>query len=139
MAAYRCQMSFSVRPHPWWTPIGLLAVIGPSMKLNAGPPRLRSRSVSNVRSLSHRPSVECSSATWSGFAGTGWKVGIRGILCRVRLRPAQRLPASRLTRTSFRHELVNLVLVQILVERGVLRQVARQLGEPELEPFRQPA
>src|SRR5436190_18057405 len=104
--------------------------MGPSMKLNVGPPRLRSRSVSDVRSFAHRASVECSSATWSGFAGTGWKVGIRGILCRVRLRPAQRLPASRWTRTSFRHELVNLVVVQILVERGVLREIARQLGEP---------
>ena len=35
----------------WWTPIGLFAVIGPSMKLNVGPPRFCSRSRSKVRSL----------------------------------------------------------------------------------------
>ena len=33
----------SVRPQAWWTPIGLFAVIGPSMKLNRGPPRFCSR------------------------------------------------------------------------------------------------
>ena len=84
-----------MRPHAWWTPIGLLAVIGPSMKLNVGSPRLASRSVSNVRSLCHRASLECSSATWSGFAGTGWKGGIRGSLLRAGPFLAQRLPASR--------------------------------------------
>ena len=37
------------RPAPGvWTPIGLFAVIGPSMKLQLGPPRICSRSVSNV-------------------------------------------------------------------------------------------
>ena len=55
------------------TPAGPFAVIGPSMKLNVGPPRLRSRSLKNVPSSSQSARMSCSSAAWSGTAGSGVK------------------------------------------------------------------
>src|ERR687888_401543 len=62
------------------------------------------------------------------------------ILFRVPACPGsvQRADASGQERMSWRQVLVKLVLVQILVERRVLGQIARQLGKPELEPLRQP-
>ena len=63
------------RPAPaWWAPIGLFAVIGPSMKLNFGPPAFRSRSRSNVPSRSQRSRTSSSRARWSGTCGSGSNV-----------------------------------------------------------------
>ena len=42
-----------VRPQAWWTPIGLLAVIGPSRKLQCGPPAFWARSRAKVRRSRH--------------------------------------------------------------------------------------
>src|SRR6266542_3648090 len=41
------------------------------MKLNGGPPRLRSRSRSNTPSASHQARTSSSSARWSGYCGSG--------------------------------------------------------------------
>src|SRR6476469_77695 len=134
-------MSFRVRPHPWWTPIGLLAVIGPSMKLNGSPPRLRSRSVSKVRSRSHRSSTRCSSPIWSGCLGTGSNGGIRGVYSAGPRRPSrsgQGADPGSPREADAGVRSVKLVLVAEVVEGGVLGQVARQLGKPELEPLREP-
>src|SRR5919198_1065019 len=65
-------MSLYVRPHAWWTPIGLLAVMGPSRKLQRGPPAFCARRRSNVRCSAQRASRACSRATKSGFESTGW-------------------------------------------------------------------
>src|SRR5919197_4153709 len=52
-------------------PIALFAVIGPSMKLKGGPPRLRSRSWSKVRRSSHHVRISSSRAGWSGTGESG--------------------------------------------------------------------
>ncbi len=49
------------------------------MNENVGPPAFFSRNCSNVPSRSQRSSTRCSSATWSGSAGTGAKAGSAGI------------------------------------------------------------
>ena len=59
------------RPQAWWTPIGLLAVIGPSRKLQRGPPAFWARSRANVRRSRHWARISCSWATRSGFELTG--------------------------------------------------------------------
>src|SRR5688572_33076389 len=50
------------------------------MKLNVGPPRLRSRSRSNVLSRSQSSSTSRSSAGWSGTGGSGAKSCFEGML-----------------------------------------------------------
>ena len=77
MAWKRWKMSLYVRPQAWWTPIGLLAVIGPSRKLQRGPPAFCSRRRSNVRRSRQRASTSCSWATRSGLLLTGSNIGPR--------------------------------------------------------------
>src|SRR5829696_183571 len=77
MAWKRWNRSLYVRPQAWWTPIGLLAVIGPSRKLHRGPPSFWARRRANVRRSAHSPSSACSWATKSGLAVTGWNIGPR--------------------------------------------------------------
>src|SRR5690349_16803682 len=71
MAWKRWYRSLYARPQAWWTPIGLLAVIGPSRKLHLGPPAFCARSRANVRRSRHRARISCSWATKSGFDVTG--------------------------------------------------------------------
>src|SRR5438093_2793208 len=73
----RWKTSLYARPQAWWTPIGLLAVIGPSRKLHFGPPAFWARSRSNVRRARHSARISCSWATRSGFALTGRNIGPR--------------------------------------------------------------
>ena len=73
----RWNRSLYVRPQAWWTPIGLLAVIGPSRKLQRGPPAFWARSRANVRRSRQRARISCSWATRSGFAVTGRNIGPR--------------------------------------------------------------
>src|SRR5829696_6327561 len=77
MAWKRWNRSLYARPQAWWTPIGLLAVIGPSRKLQCGPPAFRARRRSNVRRSRHSARISCSCATRSGFALTGRNIGPR--------------------------------------------------------------
>src|SRR6266508_217380 len=77
MAWKRWKTSLYVRPQAWWTPIGLLAVIGPSRKLQRCPPASWVRSRANVRRLAQRASNSCSCATKSGFGLTVWNIGPR--------------------------------------------------------------
>ena len=67
----RWKRSLYARPQAWWTPIGLLAVIGPSRKLQRGPPAFWARSRANVPRSRHRSSSSCSWATRSGFDADG--------------------------------------------------------------------
>src|SRR5215213_3852158 len=71
MAWKRWNRSLYVRPQAWWTPIGLLAVIGPSRKLQCGPPAFWARRRAKVARSRHSARTSCSSATRSGRAGTG--------------------------------------------------------------------
>src|ERR1700675_2973524 len=77
MAWNRWKTSLEVRPQAWGTPIGLLAVIGPSRKLHFGPPAFWARRRSNVRRSRHSARVACSWAMRSGFAVTGRNIGPR--------------------------------------------------------------
>src|SRR4029450_4908909 len=64
-------------PQAWCTPIGLLAVIGPSRKLQRGPPAFCARSRANVRRSRHVSRSSCSWATRSGFEVTGRNMHLR--------------------------------------------------------------
>src|ERR1039458_7000204 len=64
-------MSFSERPHAWCTPIGLLAVIGPSRNDQRGPPAVWARSFSKMRFSSQKRSMARSMVGKSGTFGTG--------------------------------------------------------------------
>ena len=66
-----------MRPQAWWTPIGLFAVIGPSRKLQRGPPAFCARRRANVRRSAHCRSRSCSWATRSGLLETGANIGPR--------------------------------------------------------------
>ncbi len=77
MAWNRWKTSLYVRPQAWWTPIGLFAVMGPSRKLQRGPPAFWARSRSNVRRSRQRPRISCSWATRSGLLLTGSNIGPR--------------------------------------------------------------
>src|SRR5438045_7883603 len=77
MAWNRWKRSLYVRPQAWWTPIGLFAVIGPSWKLQRGPPAFWARSLANVPRSRQSSRISCSSATRSGRVGTGWNMGLR--------------------------------------------------------------
>src|SRR3954447_24149300 len=70
--------SLYVRPQAWWTPIGLLAVIGPSRKLQRGPLAFWARNRSNVRRSRHRSRISYSCATKSGFEVTGRNIRPQG-------------------------------------------------------------
>src|ERR1017187_5951308 len=63
-------MSFSERPHAWCTPIGLLAVIGPSRNDQRGPPAVWARSFSKMRFSAQKRSIARSMAGKSGTFGT---------------------------------------------------------------------
>src|ERR1039458_4228270 len=63
-------MSFSERPQAWCTPIGLLAVIGPSRNDQRGPPAVCARSFSKIRFSSQKRSIARSIAGKSGTFGT---------------------------------------------------------------------
>src|SRR5690349_4263315 len=92
----RWYRSLYARPQAWWTPIGLFAVIGPSRKLQRGPPAFCARSRANVRRSRHVASSSCSWATRSGFEVTGRNMHLRsarGIGGRPESRSATR-PAS---------------------------------------------
>src|SRR5665647_727496 len=71
MAWKRWKTSLYIRPQAWCTPIGLLAVIGPSRKLQRGPPAFWARRRANVRRSRQRARISCSWATRSGLLVTG--------------------------------------------------------------------
>src|ERR1035437_1077608 len=71
MAWNRWKTSLYVRPQAWWTPIGLFAVMGPSRKLQRGPPAFWARRRANVRRSRQRARISCSWATRSGLLATG--------------------------------------------------------------------
>src|ERR1017187_3339081 len=57
-------ISFSERPQAWCTPIGLLAVIGPSRNDQRGPPAVWARSFSTMRCSSQKRSMAGKSGTF---------------------------------------------------------------------------
>src|SRR5262245_38710991 len=64
-------MSLSERPQAWCTPIGLLAVIGPSRKDQRGPSFVWARSLSKMRRSAQKRRISRSRAGKSGIRGTG--------------------------------------------------------------------
>ena len=97
-----------MRPQAWWTPIGLLAVIGPSRKLQRSARRRSGRAAgrtSAARATAAR--ISCSWATRSGFELTGRNIGPRlGRMGRAGRRashvggPTRRNPSARRYRGS---------------------------------------
>ena len=65
MAWYRWKASLSVRPQAWWTPMGLLAVMGPSRNDHFLPPLLRDRNLLNMSADFQKSSTSCSFLTIS--------------------------------------------------------------------------
>src|SRR6476660_1382278 len=59
-----------MRPHAWWTPMGLLAVIGPSRKDQRGLPRFLARNFSKICRSSHQRRVARSRAGKSTWVST---------------------------------------------------------------------
>src|SRR5258705_8353207 len=62
-------MSLNVRPHAWWIPIGLFAVIGPSRKEKRGPPRFWATRCEKTCSRSQNSRVAVATATKSSGPG----------------------------------------------------------------------
>src|ERR1035437_4559285 len=90
-------MSLYVRPQAWWTPIGLLAVIGPSRKLQCGPPAFWARRRANVRRSRQRASISCSAPMRSGLGLTGRNIGPRLIVWNLALAGRRRANPGRRT------------------------------------------
>src|ERR1035438_8773532 len=64
-------MSFSERPQAWCTPMGLLAVMGPSRNDQGGPPAVCARSFRKIWRSSQKRRSSRSIAGKSGTLGTG--------------------------------------------------------------------
>src|SRR4029453_10440063 len=62
-------MSLNVRPHAWWIPIGLFAVMGPSRKEKRGPPRFLATRREKTCSRSQNCSVVRAAVTKSSGPG----------------------------------------------------------------------
>src|SRR5438874_13808560 len=67
-------MSFSVRPQPWCTPIGLLAVIGPSMNDHRSCPLFFSRSFLKASVSLQKSRTPCSIFGKSSLLSTGLNI-----------------------------------------------------------------
>src|ERR1035437_10542790 len=90
-------MSLYVRPQAWWTPIGLLAVIGPTRRSSDLPPAFWARRLANVRRSRQRASISCSAPMRSGLALTGRNIGPRLIVWNLALAGRRRLNPGRRT------------------------------------------
>src|ERR1017187_5274994 len=64
-------MSFNERPQAWWTPMGLLAVMGPSRNDQRGPAAVCARSFWKIWRSSQKRKSSRSMAGKSGTLGTG--------------------------------------------------------------------
>ena len=82
----RCTRSLYERPHAWCTPIGLFAVIGPSMNdQRRSDAALRRMYFSIIRRSRHHSSVAFSISTNFGRVDTGF---ISGLPARLVFRPS---------------------------------------------------